>query len=494
MRVRLKRTLVWIIGLYLFIIYYFFNPSANYLEPYIKDIVQPGLESRQIVKNGKLPETTTTTTECTTEKLTVIPSRADYKSCPKLSPPPFDTPDRQDFLPVGEEGTFYTFSAFVDDRLGKNGVLVVISIGDPKGKLPRFCQAWYNAGRDNTTGSALGGHANATVFLNIIPGKLEKYPEGHGRRFNGYAFHCPLTSQLLPYAASLAYNECDIPARGVLKVLNTKPTKLPVKPKFEFAVCITPMSLQYDNVNQFVEMVEMNRELGAEHFTFYNYSIGPRVAKVLKHYTKQGVADLIQWPLPIKANIWPPVKGQREEIHYYGQVVALNDCFNRYMHKADFTVMTDMDEFIVPRVDMTWKKLVQSLGGMKPHVGSFLFKNAFFKAEWPNDESLANNKSINEFNLLTQLKTKREKKVSRPRSRSKYFVITERSRIVGIHYVWKNMPGYKDHVVPEEIAMLFHYRNWDNPDDKNWIVDRTMHKYSDSLLRRVQNVYHTVQL
>ncbi|XP_013381768.1 uncharacterized protein LOC106152642 isoform X1 [Lingula anatina] len=490
MRMRIKRMLICTLTLYLAGVYYFFILSGDRS----KLSVGPGNEAgddldtemRHVAADGNIVYMKRK--EFTGESATQ-PRRTAYELCPQLLPPPFNTADRQVFLPVGGQGLFYTFSAFVDDRLGKNGVLIILSIGDSRGKMmkfPRYCQVWY---RDENEEAPVA----ATATLNVLPGGPEILPEDKGLRYTGYTFNCPLPSQKRPYAVSLAYNKCDVPAGGVLKVLNTKSWQNTVKPRFGFAVCVTPLHLHYDNLNQFIEMVEMNRQLGAEHFTFYNYSIGPRVTKALKHYIKEGVVDLIQWPVPVKVNVWPPIEGYKEELYYFGQIPALNDCLHRYLHKANVTVMTDMDEFIVPRVDRTWRDLFERLGAMDEKVRAYVFKNTFFRTEWPNDESLLKNESVNEFNLLTQLKTKRENYVSRPHTRSKYFAITERVRIVGIHFVWKGFPGYPERIVPEEVGLLHHYRNWEDPTDKNWIVDRTMHKYSDKLLLRLNNIHRLLK-
>ena len=53
--------------------------------------------------------------------------------------------------------------------------------------------------------------------------------------------------------------------------------------KESFAVCVQPFH-EYDNVNQIIEFIELNRILGVEHFTFYNYTISPQVSCILENY------------------------------------------------------------------------------------------------------------------------------------------------------------------------------------------------------------------
>ena len=46
-----------------------------------------------------------------------------------------------------------------------------------------------------------------------------------------------------------------------------------------YTVCVTPLNFRYNNYQQLVETVEVNRMLGAGHFVFYNYSTGPFVQR-----------------------------------------------------------------------------------------------------------------------------------------------------------------------------------------------------------------------
>jgi hypothetical protein len=56
-------------------------------------------------------------------------------------------------------------------------------------------------------------------------------------------------------------------------------------------------------------MIELNRILGANYFSFYSYNISDQTNKVLNYYKDLGVVDNIEWDMPIPAT----------KIHYYGQ-------------------------------------------------------------------------------------------------------------------------------------------------------------------------------
>lgn len=61
--------------------------------------------------------------------------------------------------------------------------------------------------------------------------------------------------------------------------------------------------------------------------------------------------ELIPWSLSKFINVsygWLPEHGPGQ-IHYVGQIPALNDCLYRYMYKSRYVALNDMDELILPQ-------------------------------------------------------------------------------------------------------------------------------------------------
>jgi len=56
-----------------------------------------------------------------------------------------------------------------------------------------------------------------------------------------------------PYAVSLVSERCQAP-NNVLKVLDNDAGR---RPDVDFAVCVTPLNLRYDNVHRLVEFIEV---------------------------------------------------------------------------------------------------------------------------------------------------------------------------------------------------------------------------------------------
>jgi len=58
----------------------------------------------------------------------------------------------------------------------------------------------------------------------------------------------------VPYAVSLVSERCQAP-NNVLKVLDNDAERVP---DVDFAVCVTPLNLRYDNVHRLTEFVEVS--------------------------------------------------------------------------------------------------------------------------------------------------------------------------------------------------------------------------------------------
>ncbi|XP_075917745.1 beta-1,4-galactosyltransferase galt-1-like [Petromyzon marinus] len=131
----------------------------------------------------------------------------------------------------------------------------------------------------------------------------------------------------------------------------------------EFSVCISTLFGNYGNVLQFVQAIEMYRILGAGRVTVYNTSCSSELNKVLLYYIKTGLVEVVQWPITDYVRVsrgwhYPEHPG---ELHYYGQIVALNDCVYRHMYSTRYLVLTDIDEVIIPLKHTNWKDLMRYL-------------------------------------------------------------------------------------------------------------------------------------
>ena len=124
----------------------------------------------------------------------------------------------------------------------------------------------------------------------------------------------------------------------------------------DFSVCVPPVFNNYSDVMEFVEMVEVGRMFGAKRFTLYNLSIGADLEPYIQYYQRLGVVEVLPWNIP-----WQDKDNKRihDNIHYFGEVVALNECMYRNMYRTQFLSMTDLDEVVVPKTFDDWGTLMK---------------------------------------------------------------------------------------------------------------------------------------
>lgn len=246
------------------------------------------------------------------------------------------------------------------------------------------------------------------------------------------------------------------------------------------------MNYRFSRAFEIIEWLELNRILGAERFVVYNYSSEYNVRTVLEHYTKLGVVEVIQWPIPLIVDTWPP--STTPQIHYFGQLAVLQDCLYRNKGESEFVINVDLDEFIIPRDEnvSTFSQLISS----RPQTAcAYVFQNAFYRKEWNDTTDVFPKKTVaKDYHLVTLLKTKRENTVLRHGQRSKFIARTSKVDHLHVHSV----PKCVSDNVPSGVALLHHYRNWlkyNYPEAQKLSDPIVVTKYADELTARVSHVW-----
>ena len=86
------------------------------------------------------------------------------------------------------------------------------------------------------------------------------------------------------------------------------------------------------------------------------------------------------------------------------------------------------------------------------------------------------------------MKTRREVFIYEHAARSKAIVNPRKVDLMTIHYVKVSYKRKsKLYVVDPSVAVLHHYRNKEK--SSNWVVDRTMFKYSKDLIGRMSKLH-----
>ncbi|KAK7078450.1 hypothetical protein SK128_012488 [Halocaridina rubra] len=260
---------------------------------------------------------------------------------------------------------FYVYSAYYDDRKGR--IIRIIGTTQTKKSDRVWCKYWYS---------------NSSTL--IVNGAIKIIRENWNLKYSACFIACPLTiykngKQPIPPPESVSVMaDPGGNATNKLKVMNLDVNKDEVKNSF--AVCVKPLHFDYNNINQMIEFIELNKILGVEHFTLYNHTIGRDVDCILRRYAELGLINILPWKLDIKS---------QKEIRTEGLFAALNDCLYRYMYQYKYILMIDLDEYIVPHTNSSLPELLRYLHTKADakKIGAISFQNSFFYLQWPDDPS-----------------------------------------------------------------------------------------------------------
>ena len=286
-------------------------------------------------------------------------------------------------------------------------------------------------------------------------------------RFQCNLFACPIPDRIVPWAVSLTTSKCTEPTHRLLLAESVK------NHTRNFTMCLPPMfgRSNLEHAQRFIEWVELNRILGANHFTVYNYSIGKDMNHVLRLFEKRGLIEIVQWELPM------------DGIYYYAEHAAINDCLLRNRFKSKYVINSDMDEFVIPhkKDTLTWNDMLQYLS----KESAYSFRSAFFH----NPKDVKNialvDKKVprNISKLITLTNFIRDKEFQR--GRVKYMVNSDSAQRIGIHNAYDLRWGRQLTVDPS-VAFIHHYRT---DQIKDVTYDTTVYdKYANSL-SKIKNIY-----
>uniref|UniRef100_A0A673N428 Glycosyltransferase family 92 protein n=1 Tax=Sinocyclocheilus rhinocerous TaxID=307959 RepID=A0A673N428_9TELE len=247
---------------------------------------------------------------------------------------------------------------------------------------------------------------------------------------------------------------------------NLKMEYLPIKNKvvqetfkFNFTVCISNLFGDYNNVLQFAQSMEMYKLLGVQHVVIYKTSCGPDLEKLLKHYETEGMLEIVPWPIDQFLNPssgWN-IKIHKGDIHYYGQLVTLNECIYRHMYQSKYVLLNDIDEIIMPYKHASLPSLMEDLQSAQPNIGVFLIENHIFpktqfeesgkfkRAEWNN---------IPGVNIMEHIYREPDRKnIYNP---TKMIVNPRKVQQTSVHSSLKNTGG--SFLVPFNVCRIVHVR------------------------------------
>ena len=261
---------------------------------------------------------------------------------------------------------------------------------------------------------------------------------------------------------SLTSTKCTVPINSFL-------LSAPIKEQiYNFTVCLSPL-FHVNDSQRFIEWIELNRILGANHFLVYNHSVGLEMDRALRIFEKKGFVEIVPWSLPMG-----------EDIYYNAQHAALNDCLLRSRFKSKYVINNDMDEFIIPHdiAALTWNDMLQHI----PYNSAYSFRSTFFPVpEYYQGKTSRSADTKLEEKLITLSNFKRYKEFD---VRVKYIVRSETAQRIGIHNAYDLRWG-RQVTVDSAFGFIHHYRTEKN---KTIETDTTVRdKYRTALLHMMKS-------
>lgn len=251
--------------------------------------------------------------------------------------------------------------------------------------------------------------------------------------------------------------------------------------KHMFTVCLSPMHSQFNDSLQVIEWIELNKILGVGKFVIYINQISDEIMSLLKYYQSTQTVILLPWSLPEEL-----CDDNRRQLHYCGQLAALNDCLYRTKGKSHYIAAFDLDEYIIPqnKDDNNWHDMLLRLPGNT----AYMFRNSFIIRAEADMNQRKNSLSVDYL--------QRDDFIYGPRDRSKLIARTDGVVTLGIHNVWAMRRG-NEHEVSPDIGLLHHYRKLPVKYPRGVHVTQTnsnaTQKYLKKLKRNVSKMQNKLQ-
>ena len=314
--------------------------------------------------------------------------------------------------------------------------------------------------------------------------RFDEMSENHNLPYGGWILSCEVPEITLSLceislSASSSYSS-TISEVSTLNVFTVNASSGGLSKK-RFAVCVPPL---YGNVpvRKLVEFFETMHILGADRVFVYVLTDNSEIRRVLKYYQEKGLAVQLPWYLPFSDVIVKNVSSktrnytiQINSIWYNGQLLAANDCLYRTMSYFDFTLFTDIDEFLIPKSGLNnWEDVIRELP--EDNISGYSFKSAYFKPSKEEDLTSLGSLRVSDFSP----------------SRNKVMVYSKRVLDVGIHHVSRSIEAqskYKTYRVPSNVAYIHHFRACQKERDLNCsrteVDDTVRKKYKNVLVKAV---------
>ena len=216
-------------------------------------------------------------------------------------------------------------------------------------------------------------------------------------RMFGIIFSCAIEyyDERIPTAVSLNLTRCEAPTNSI-KVENDQISYK--SPRHHITACLGQIYNGFDDINQLVEMVEVNRILGVDFIVLYNHTSSAILDPYIHSFQQDAVLDFYNWYHPLVEKVGGTA--------FFGNFILRNDCLYRYMYRSDYIIMTDLDEVEVP--DERYGTLPILLSDIsRPDISQYTIRRVCFPDDWPSDPLWIKDNIVRDYHIRTLLQTKR---------------------------------------------------------------------------------------
>uniref|UniRef100_A0A7E4ZYZ5 Glycosyltransferase family 92 protein n=1 Tax=Panagrellus redivivus TaxID=6233 RepID=A0A7E4ZYZ5_PANRE len=235
--------------------------------------------------------------------------------------------------------------------------------------------------------------------------------------------------------------------------IGVTPAQLVVRPavmtKNPVVVCFSPL-FYFERWQILATSLEIYRHYGADLMVVYVQSMLAEVFALLQYYEGRGKVAIEPWSthdIPMK-DIEKLGYNPNFELDWRNQAAAHTDCVLKYRESADFIIIADIDDVLVPQLKYQYIDEFKALQRLSSIAAGFAYPrlNVVLQAA----------SSTENFDISQILSTAR---ISREIENHKYVLIPQKAQTAWIH--WPGIVDRGSHMLrmPEKNFML-HLRNW----------------------------------
>ena len=244
----------------------------------------------------------------------------------------------------------------------------------------------------------------------------------------------------LPNYIELSTNETCSDLLPRMPVFHEKREK-----RVKFALCLHKGIFGYVKPDLLIHFVEINKALGASIITIWIQNTTENVYPALLPYIKSGLVELLDWKVSVA-------------MRNYGQFAVNNECLYRNIHRAEYLVLHDIDELLIPYKHDTWYELLEYVGKKinLSHYASIRFDSLPWRREADSSKihiDMGCNMSLPYYFDMNY------KAIKMDYSRPKLMVSVDRSKSLYTHFVPSFFEGVeRQYRLQTTIGCCHHYR------------------------------------